>query len=804
MQRLNLRIGILPVVVAILAATLASGCGGGGGAGGGAAPATGRLIDTSFAGNEVVPCNPNAASPLPVVFIDEALEFRFDGTIDATPLGGLLTSGAQLVELVGVSPTVGTGGVPYYPFANQGLAQNSLQIRTNQNNSPLLSSYIVGRHKTKLDTIVVDPRVPVSNPLGLPFNGGFVQAAQYTYFIPPVNGIAVGGVTALSVGTGPLLLPIIPPPCSTQPGISRVFDVGAATGPDPIPPVVLSITTLSGATGTVANPMSATDTIVVTFSKAVELATINQLQNFTIRNVSQNNQLIPGNIVIQLAVPNVVLFTPAPSFGPGPYQIRVSVNNPAGTPGVALILGLPQGTPPQQLAVSNAVEVILNTVSCPTCQAAVSIVEDFVSLSGRDATFTPLFNAAAWNAAFDSGFLGGVQITGSPLAAFQGNVANLGTRTQRLITFPGPLGTIGGTVNPPGLVAPFDNPANNLGPTINPQGGSHTMHEYEAVDLGAPRNSLELIEWGPVQNFVNQVTYPGYVAWGGMTSTTAPINCPANVNGLSPLYMANYNIVPVQIPDPLNLNPPNNNGNCPMSTATPAAGTLGAVRLNNPTPYNCGPGFTSYFPFPVFTNPLDYIGSGAGVGQLVFEQNLDPNTVLLLNLNRYRSAANTPARRLVGAPKAFTANCFNGTNASSGAGCDIYDMRFTFVALNSAARSNFYDTNVTVGIPVYQNFALSPSPAQQPAGTTALWQLEGATAIASPNTAIGATTGLLTYFTGTPATGITNPLVLNNPAQIGAPQLRNRRFFRFQASFRNDAATNGRQRYNNFVMAVSF
>ncbi|MSR74649.1 MAG: hypothetical protein EXS14_04155 [Planctomycetes bacterium] len=803
MQRMNLRIAVLPLVVAVFAAVLASGCGGGSSGGGGSA-ALGRLIATSFAGNEVVPCNPNAASPLPVVFIDEALEFRFDGPIDAAPLGGLLMVGGLLVEQVGVSPTIGTGGVLYYPFANQGLAQNSLQIRTNQNNSPLLSSYIVGRHKTKLDTIVVDPRVSATNPLGLPFNGGFIASAQYTYFIPPVNLIRSGGVLAQSVGISPLLLPIIPPPCSTQPGISRIFDAGAATGPDPIPAQVLSIAPFSGVAGTALDPMSANDSVVITFSKAIDSSTLNQLQNMTVRNVNQSNQLVPGSLVIQPATPNVVVFTAAPSFGPGPYQIRFSVNNPAGTVGVPLILGVPQGTPPQQLAVSNALEVILFTSVCSTCQAAVSVVEDFVSISGRDATYSPQFNQAAWNAAFDSGFLGGVQITGTPLAAYQGNVANLGTRTQRLITFPGPLGTIGGTVNPPGLVQPFDNPANNLGAAINPQGGSHIQHLYEAVDLGAPRNALELIEWGPVQNFVNQVTYPGYAAWGGMTSTSGPITCPANVNGLSPLYSANYNMSPIQIPDPLNLNPPSNNGNCPMSTTTPAVGTLGAVRLNNPAPYNCGPGFTTYFPFPVFTNPLDYIGSGAGVGNLVVEQNFDPNTVVLLNLNRYRSAANTPARRVVGAPKTLTPNCFSGANASAAAGCDTYDMRFTFVALNSAARSNFYDTNVTVGVPMYQNFALSPGPAQQPAGTTAIWQLEGANAIISPNTPSGPTTGLLTYFTGTPATGTTNVLVLNNPGQAGAPQLTGRRYFRFLSTFRNDAATNGRQRYNNFVMAVSF
>ncbi len=69
------------------------------------------------------------------------------------------------------------------------------------------------------------------------------------------------------------------------------------------------------------------------------------------------------------------------------------------------------------------------------------------------------------------------------------------------------------------------------------------MHLYEAVDLGSPRASLELVEWGPTQNLVVQTTYPNYYAWCGMTSTTAPLGCPFGVPGLFTIYSQNYNLI---------------------------------------------------------------------------------------------------------------------------------------------------------------------------------------------------------------------------------------------------------------------
>lgn len=584
-----------------------------------------------------------------------------------------------------------------------------------------------------------------------------------------------------------------------------------AYAPGPPNPTVTSVVSVSG-----QNPMPGTDSIDVVFSAPIDASSIDPLVNFRIRNMTLNNSIVPGNVVVQPAAPHVARFTPSPSFGPLGYSIQVSIVG-QNTQGLAPILGVPQGSPAQQLPLSlpagplaggtvtnGTLTVNLTSAYCPTCVASTSVVENFASLTGRDASYVPQFNAAAWNAAFDAGFLGGCQISGAALNSFMGNPAGLGTRFQRVLTptvqF---VGTVGGTTNPPGLVAPFDTPLANLGATVNPQGGSHIMHLYEAVDLGAPRNTLELVEYGPVQNFVNQATYPGYVAWAGMTSISGPWNCPWGVSGLSPLYAYNYNVATPQAPDPLNLNPPNNNGSCPMSTVTPPVGSMGGVRVTDPTSFNCGPGFTTYYPFPAFTQPFDYIGSGTGAGNLLFEQNLDPNALNVINLNRYRATANTPARRVLGPPKTYTANCFSGWNVAYAAGCDIYDMRFTFVPLVASARSTFYDTNITSGVPIYEGFYLAPSPSVQSAGTNAVWQIEGANAIVNPSTPSGATTGMLTWFSGTPATGTSNPLVLRNSAQPSAPQLTGRRYFRFLASFRNNAATNTRQRYASFLMAIS-
>lgn len=779
------------------------GCGGGGGGDGGGFSSNGVLLAVSFVGFVTQPSGqgPNGAVPLPEVFIDQTLEFQFDAPIDDGILGGFFTdaTGAPM-EFLGVSASATTGGIPYYAYVNQSVAANSLQIRQNAMNGPVLASYIIGRHRDKPDTIVVDPRVPGLNPLGLPFSTGFAINTEFTYRIPSNTQIFMGGGTrAAQVGVDPLLLPIVLNSFGPLPVLSPVFRAGSSTGPDPVPPEVLSIEAIGPSgqpvAGTASDPMPAQGSFLrVTFTKAIDPASIDLLNNFIIRNQDlvtvqePNGRLVPGNLTINPATPQVAVFTPIPTWGPGVnmttgYAIEVRVGT-FGDPSLPQIAGLPQGNPPQQLDLSNSLSRVLVTEPCATCEGSVAVIESFASSGQVDLTFNAGFDDCRWNDTSLPGALAGTAISGTPLATFTGTPQNLGTRMQVNM----PIGT--GTTLPlttvpfPGLFSPFDdNGANNLGAGINPNGGSHSMWLIEAANLGSPVGSLELIEWGPVNNTVVQTIYPQYQVWCGMTSVTAPINCPNGVTGMSTIYAQNYNIAPPQTADPMNLNP----------TGMPPG--AGGVLVTPPQGYNAGPGFTSYFPFPVFTPPFDYIGTGAGSGNLLYEINIETG-MQISNFNRYRATNFVPVRRIIGAPLS------TGFVTSSGSGCDVYDSRFTFVSIVSQCRSLFYDTGVTTGTPIYSGINLSPDPTNQPMGTAAIWNFEGATAISSPSTPMGPTSGFLTYWTGSPLNGTFDPLVLQDPMNMTAPQLTGNRYFRFDLELRNDNITNATQQYNSLIAAI--
>jgi hypothetical protein len=161
-------------------------------------------------------------------------------------------------------------------------------------------------------------------------------------------------------------------------------------------------------------------------------------------------------------------------------------------------------------------------------------------------------------------------------------------------------------------------------------------------------------------------------------------------------------------------------------------------------------------------------------------------------------------RRLISAPRTLTATCNIGNPVAAGAGCDTYDMRFTFAGIVASTQSSFYDTGVVPpASPIYLSFTLFPSLQLQPGDTSAVWELEGADALSSPNTPSGPTTGFLTYWSGTPVAGLFFPQVLNN-TQPGSPSLTGRRFFRFRETLRNGNVNNGRQCYDSFTVALSF
>ncbi|MAG55803.1 MAG: hypothetical protein CMJ83_05895 [Planctomycetes bacterium] len=787
-------------LVAVVALSLGiSGCGGGGGGGG--ASTTGAIIALSFVGFVTQPSGngPNGQVPLPEVFLDQTLEFQFDADIDDGILGGFFMQGGAPLEFVGVSASATTGGVPYYAYVDQALAANALQVRQNAFNAPLVPSYIIGRHRDKEDTIVVDPRVQANNPLGLTFNGGFAPQVEYTYRIPANNAFRMGGGTpAAVVGVDPLLLPIVLNVFGPQPILSPVFRSGTSTGPDPVPPEIVSITATSGLAGTPGQPIPATDSLQITFSKPIDPVSLDLVANFLVRNQDlvtaqePEGRLIPGNLVINPAQAQIVTFVPVPSFGPGVsptqgYNIEVRVGT-FGVTTVPEILGVPQGNPPQQLPVGNSLSQIFVTEPCPTCEGSVAVIETFTNNTNEDQGFTPLFDRALWNDAGSPGSLRSTPISGNPLATFTGNPTALGTQSQ--VNMPIGVGTTLALTTVPflGLFSPFDDAdlpgmpgsGNNL-PGVNAMGGSHTMWLTEATDIGNPRSSLELIEWGPTMNTVLVATYPSYQMWAGMSSVTAPITCPTGTTGLSTIYAQNHDQVPPQPVDPNNTHP-----------TIPGAG---AVLVSPPGAYQAGPGFTSYFPYPTLSPPFDYIGSGTGQANLVYEVNIEPGTQQA-NFNRYRATAFTPVRRIIGAPLS------SGMITSAGSGCDTYDLRFTFVSIVATDQSNFYDTGVVTGTPRYAGITFAPSPASQATGSSALWEFEGATAIAAPNAPVGVTSGFLTYWSGTPAAGQFFPGILEDPMSPLTPQLTGNRYFRFRVTLRNDNILNGEQQYNSLIAAI--
>jgi hypothetical protein len=278
-----------------------------------------------------------------------------------------------------------------------------------------------------------------------------------------------------------------------------------------------------------------------------------------------------------------------------------------------------------------------------------------------------------------------------------------------------------------------------------------------------------------VQNFVTGTTYPQYEAWCGMTSFTFPLSpLTGGSGGLSAIYTVNYDLTTNQIPDP------NGQGG--------VAVTQGASN------YNTGAGAitpSGYFPFPTFDPPFDYWGSGPNQGNLVFEVNIEPGNQIA-NFNRYRASANTPVRRLVS--QALS----SGVTTAQATGFDIYDMRFTFVDMESAGQSQFYDTMVppaSAANTVYNTITLNPDPTSQPIGTSALWEFEAASAlVSSTQPALGTNTGFLIYWN--PVSNSFDPSVLTT--------MQGRKFFRYRISFRNNNKTNGYQNYSSLIASISF
>jgi hypothetical protein len=779
-----LRNGSIGIVIlgCVSAIGLFGGCSGnGGGSSGGG---TVDLIAVSFVPSTPGPgTGPNGSISLPESYRDQALQFLFEAPLDDGVLGGFYPSGLAPTEFAGAS----AGGIPtpYYAFADQPAARQSLQLWSNATGL-MVGSYIVGRHRDNPSIVILDPFVPGNNPLGLPASLGLNGGEEYVYVIPAGNAFRFGGRPATPIGPDPALLPLILTPGDPIAMPSVVFRTRTAFSPDIVPPAVLSIEPDGGQAGTPADPIPPTGSIRITFSKLVSLASIFLGENLVVRNTDVTNSSFPGGILVPgsvtpltpgLSVDSVYLFTPAVDYGPGvapgagyTLEVRVgSFNDPTIAP-ITGIGGLP---------LSNSLVRTLTTAPCPTCVLSATVGSTFSDTLARDGTFVPTFGGMCrWNAATAPGVLTGRILTGSPAG---NNPASLGTRVQ-VVVDPMP-----NTTNPAGLFSPFDSALANSGgqcqgiPTgcnlgINPNGGSHILHLYESTELLQTEDSLEQIEWSPVSGVTAPTVYPQYSIWCGVSNIAAPLGGGA-LQGLNSVYDTNYTLLPYQTGIPLQA------GCTPISPPNPRK-----VPCGGPIPYTVPLLTTTFVPFPVLSPCFDFSTaagqSGSGVN-LIFEQNIEPGNQMP-NFNRYRATSFTPVRRLLDGPLSQVQPGLCPFN--HGGTFDIYKSRFTFVGLVAQCRSNWFDTGTAN--PTYLAFTVSPPVSTQPAGTESIWILEGTDA-SNPGPA---TNGVSAVYID--AAGTVHPAALTT--------IQNLRYFRFRVELRGNNQTNEVPSFSSAFMAYSF
>lgn len=779
---------LLSIAAAVVAAVALTGCGGGGdgGEGGGA---QGLLIPTDFAvanyGQTTPGGQPGTTSP-PGIFRDQAVLLPFDGNVDPESIGGfILGAGGAPTVFNGLSPSINAGGIPYFAFAQQSVARNAIEIRENVAGGPQLLSYIVGVHRDLPNTIVIDPRVSAVNSFNLPGSSGFSGNTSYVVRIPVGSPLTVGGGTPVqpfgpaSLAALPLALPTFTP----TPTLSPVLPILASFVPNTTPPQVLSIESSTANAGTGQDPIPSTASIVVTFSQPIDVGSIDVVRNFRVLNqtVLQNGEpsIVPGSLSFaEVDARTVATFTPAPTFGPGPYDINVRVGT-FNDPTVPPILGVPTGAQQTQVPMEVSLAKTFVTAACPTCVGATSLVEDFENANFQDGSYEAPLNDARWATAPDVR-LAGLELTGAPLDQNLSNQGiDLGNRVQFEV-LPTPLQTT------QGLVSPFDDATTNIANVTAPNGGAHIMHLYQREDLGSTSDSLELVEWGPFGNVANALpgqvpnNYPQFQMWMGQSTIIAALQNGTG-NGMSQAFWTNYDVPTLQTPDPTYF---------PQVPGQPQV--PGGVLVAGPVTYTIpvttlGP----WYPFhPQWQSgrPFEYEG-GNSLTHLILEQNIEPGSQLA-NFTRYRATANNPIRRLVDSPLSVALAASPNPVAPVG-GYDVYNMRFTFSSARCSAQSQWYDT--ALANPDFDAFIINPGPEAQPAGTDAIWELEGAAGVTpipiQP-------TGFLTYWTGTPAAGAYDPTVID--------QLDGKQFVRFKVTMRANARTNAIQSYTSVLFAIRF
>ena len=784
--RWTLAAGFILAVAIVLAAC-------GGGSGGGAASGFPAVVSTSFQGFPAAP-----GGGLPPIFRDEVLLLTVDRSIDTNILGGLVTdSMGQPQVFVGFSST-NSMGVPYHAFVDQAAAQQAFQVLDDAlGGAATPYQGILGVSAVNPNVIVFDPKVPLSNPFGLPLSLGLAANTQYDIFIPANSALTAGGTSVGPYGAPP---PQTIPAFTPSPGPGTVFVSGPGFAPDTIPPMVVDITTqfLSQNGLTVADPIPHDDTIIVTFSEPVDPATIDRQKNLLILNSSVVTSTAPNGVIVPVTqvsdlTGTVYSFTPT-SFGSGPYQIRVEVGtntNPADA-----IKDLPSGATGTQNSLANSLIVTFTTQSAPGQLTSASIGEVFETTAQQDTSFSPRYPLAEWNQPVPplnapSGQLRGQAVSGTFF------FPNLGTRQQFGFQPNGQVPMNPTSCNTPTCVynAPFDTDVQNLSTManpVNPMGGSHLMHLYLTNGNELPNDladTIELYEWGAPSGSASPISYPGFkMQFSHTTAQGTPM-----ASGLTAPYVVNFDfdnpqnewIMPFSHPNPMNMNL----NEAPVLVVPTTTYVVGQFTLVG-----------TFIPFPPLVLPFDYddnrqqtsVITGTTVNpNLVVDIDIPPPVIEMNNMRNVIVGANanspTPTRRLLGASLLQPGTM--GLPAAQDAA--IYHSRFTTVNKNSSALTLFYDLGSATVNPDYLNLDVFPPVANRPAGTFITIRVEGADAVNGAN--VVGSTGTLTYVT---RNGVVQPAQLD--------MLDGKRFFRVTFEFEADLTNNVVPFIEGFLLGYQF
>jgi hypothetical protein len=847
--------GLACGAVVAVALTLA-GCGGGGSSGG---SSTAAAFNPPRAYASFTAYTAGATSTT-FLFQDQAVLFDFGQPVEANQFGGLYASTPGAAPDVFTAVSVVPTGLQYNAFANQTAARAAFQVFSNTAGALQYPSYIVGRHATQPNILVIDPLVFATNPFGLPASPGFAGPLppgagqpvpapfEYVYVIP-TGALQVGGQAYAGTGTtgpNPFNLPFpLNAFGTTYASTQYGFAIGPGTGPDPIPPRVDSVIPMNRVTGqpgvytpvagTAQNPLLTDGVIKIVFSKKVSRSSIDALTNLRIRNLNILQQgvptLIPGTFdridpvsnAVQTVDTAALLFTPTGgSFGPGVnsttgYNIEVRVGTNS-DPNIPAILGTPQGTAGTQLPLENTLTQTVTTAPCtlgvtPGCLPPVAtIAEGFDNVAKLDSAFAGTWVTARWNNANDPGKLSGRLMSGSPTG---NNTTALGTRVQITVN-PTPLGT-----TPTGLFSPWDASlagttacGANCGATgcnlgVNPGGGSHIMHLFEAVDLANTKDALEYVEWAPVGQVTTPTVYPTVSMWCGLTSLTGPFSgtVPASPNnpGLLSAYGANYGALATGLPGTNTIPFQSNDPTVfeVIAASQGGNGTNGRVRVFGPANFSLQSIFSQFVGYPLFNPPFDFANSNGGSGtgnNLVFEMNVESGAQCP-NFHRYKATAATPVRRIIGPPLSLVAP--GNTAIASTGGFDIYLSRFTFVGRRSSVRSLWYDTGALN--PNYLQMVLDPSPVPNPTGgVDPLLQPAGTQSVWRLDGQVTGASLPLPSVIGT----VSQALVFDAAGAFQSSALTsltagNCRFFRFRVEMLGNATANTVPSFNNLLMVFN-